>query len=85
VPGQIGATVDSLASQIQSGADSILAGLTADVNSITIPDALKGVFTDPLLDHSNTITTYISTIANTANVMATVTDNHYDPTKVQWA
>jgi len=85
VPGQVGATVDSLASQIQSGADSILAGLTADVNSITIPDALKGVFTDPLLDHSNTITTYITTIANTANVMTTVTDNHYDPTKVQWA
>jgi hypothetical protein len=85
VPGQIGATVDSLASQIQSGADSILTGLTADVNSITIPDALKGVFTDPLLDNSNTITTYITTIANTANVMSTVSENYYDPTKVQWA
>jgi hypothetical protein len=85
VPGQIGATVDSLASQIQSGADSILTGLTADVNSITIPDALKGVFTNPLLDNSNTITTYITTIANTANVMSTVSENYYDPTKVQWA
>jgi hypothetical protein len=85
VPGQIGATVDSLAKQIQSNADTIIAGLTSEVNSITVPDALKGVFTDPLLDHSNTITTYISTVSNTANVMATVTENHYDPTKVQWA
>jgi hypothetical protein len=85
VPGQIGATVDSLAKQIQSNADTVLAGLTADVNSITIPDALKGVFTDPLLDHSNTISTYVTTVANTANVMATVTASHYDPTKVQWA
>ena len=85
IPGQIGATVDSLAAQLQSNADVVIAGLTADVNSTVIPDALKGVFTDPLLDHSNTITTYINTIANTANVMAAVTENNYDPTKVQWA
>jgi hypothetical protein len=85
IPGQIGATVEGLAAQLQSNADIVISGLTADVNSITIPDALKGVFTDPLLDHSNTITTYINTIANTANVMAMATENNYDPTKVQWA
>lgn len=85
MPGQVGATIDSLAKQIQGNADTIIAGLTSEVNSITIPDALKGVFTDPLLNHSNTITTYISTVSNTANVMATVSENYYDPTKVQWA
>jgi hypothetical protein len=86
IPGQIGATVDNLAAQIQSGADSVLAGLSADVNSYAIPDSLKGVFTNPTLDQSNTIMTYIeTTYANTANVMQTVDSNNYDPTKEQWA
>jgi hypothetical protein len=86
IPGQIGATVDNLAAQIQSGADSVLAGLSADVNSYAIPDSLKNVFTDPTLDQSNTIITYIETnYANTANVMQTVDSNNYDPTKEQWA
>jgi hypothetical protein len=86
IPGQIGATVDNLAAQIQSGADSVLAGLSADVNSYAIPDSLKGVFTNPILNHSNTIITYIETnYANTANVMQTVDSNNYDPNKEQWA
>jgi hypothetical protein len=86
IPGQIGATVDNLAAQIQNDANSVLAGLTADVNSYAVPDALKGVFTTPEIDHSNTIITYITTnFANTANVMATVDKNKYDPTKEKWA
>jgi hypothetical protein len=86
IPGQIGATVNSLASSIQSGADSVLAGLNAEVNAVVIPDSLKGVFTNPELDHSNTIIQYISnTYGNSNTVMAAVESSNFDPNKVQWA
>jgi hypothetical protein len=86
IPGQIGATVDSLASSIQAGADSVLAGLNAEVNDVVIPESLVGVFTSPELDHSNTIIQYVSdTYGNSNSVMAQAESTNFDPNKVQWA
>lgn len=86
IPGQIGATVDSLASSIQAGADSVLAGLNAEVNDVVIPESLIGVFTSPELDHSNTIIQYVSdTYGNSNSVMAQAESTNFDPNKVQWA
>jgi hypothetical protein len=86
IPGQIGATVESLASSIQSGADSVLSGLNAEVNAVVIPDSLMGVFTNPELNHSNTVIEYISnTYGNANTIMATVEASNFDPNKVQWA
>jgi hypothetical protein len=56
------------------------------LDSITIPDNLKGIFTDPHLDHSNTIIQYVSdTYGNANTIMATVEASNFDPNKVQWA
>ena len=86
IPGQIGATVDSLASSIQASADELLGQQQSELNSITIPDNLKTLFNDPHLDHSNTIIQFVSdTYGNSNTVMATAESNNYDPTKVQWA
>lgn len=86
VPGQIGATIDSLGKSIQAGADELLGKQQSELDSIVIPDALSGIFTDPNLDHSNTIIQYVSdTYGNANTIMATVQANNYDPTKVQWA
>jgi hypothetical protein len=86
VPGQIGATIDTLGKSIQAGADEILGKQQSELDSIIIPDALAGIFTDPHLDHSNTIIQYVSdTYGNANTIMATVQANNFDPTKVQWA
>ena len=86
VPGQIGATIDTLGKSIQAGADEILGKQQDVLNSIAIPDSLKGIFTDPNLDHSNTIIQFVSdTYGNSNTVMATADAKNYDPTKVQWA
>ena len=86
VPGQIGATIDTLGKSIQAGADELLGKQQSELDSIVIPDNLKGIFTDPHLDHSNTIIQYVSdTYGNANTIMATAETNNYDPTKVQWA
>lgn len=86
VPGQVGATVATLAGSLQAGADAVISGLNNDVSGVTIPDSMAGIFTDPHLDHSNTIITYINTmLPNTNTAMATANSTNYDPTKVQWA
>jgi hypothetical protein len=86
VPGQIGATIDSLGKSIQAGADELLGKQQTELNGIIIPDALSGLFTDPHLDHSNTIIQYVSdTYGNANTIMATVEANNFDPNKVQWA
>ena len=86
IPGQIGATVDSLASSIQASADELLGQQQSELNSITIPDNLKTLFNDPHLDHSNTVIQYVSdTYGNANTIMATVEANNFDPNKVQWA
>ena len=86
IPGQIGATVDSLASSIQASADELLGQQQSELNSITIPDNLKTLFTDSNLDHSNTVIQYVSdTYGNANTIMATVEANNFDPNKVQWA
>jgi hypothetical protein len=86
IPGQIGATVDSLASSIQAGADELLGKQQAELNDVVIPESLKGVFTNPELDHSNTIIQYVSdTYGNSNTVMAQAESTNFDPNKVQWA
>ena len=40
IPGQIGATVDSLASSIQAGADELLGKQQAELNDVVIPESL---------------------------------------------
>ena len=86
IPGQIGATVDSLASSIQAGADELLGKQQAELNDVVIPESLKGVFTSPELDHSNTIIQYVSdTYGNSNTVMAQAESTNFDPNKVQWA
>jgi len=86
VPGQIGATIDTLGKSIQAGADELLGKQQSELDSIVIPDNLKGIFTDPHLDHSNTIIQYVSdTYGNANTIMATVEASNFDPNKVQWA
>jgi archaellum biogenesis ATPase FlaH len=86
VPGQIGATIDTLASSIQAGADELLGKQETELNGIIIPDSLSGLFTDPNLDHSNNIIQFVSdTYGNANTIMATVEASNFDPTKVQWA
>lgn len=86
VPGQIGATIDTLGKSIQAGADEILGKQQEELDSIKIPSSLDGIFTHPNIDHSNTIIQYVSdTYGNANTIMAKVEENNYDPTKVQWA
>jgi hypothetical protein len=86
VPGQIGATVESLGQSIQAGADEILNKQREELAATTIPNGLEALFSDPLLDHSNTIIQYVSETHGNANtIMATAEANNFDPTKVQWA
>lgn len=86
IPGQIGATVNGVASELQASADSVLSGLNAEVSSITVPASLQTIFTNPSEDHSTIVTTYFeTTYSNTETTMATVNENAYDSTKVMWA
>lgn len=86
IPGQVGATVNGIAAELQASADTVLAGLNADVANVTVPAELQAVFTNPSADHGDTITTYISaTYANTETTMANANADAFDPTKMKWA
>lgn len=86
IPGQVGASVTGIASQLQSSADSALAGLNADIAGVTVPTELQGIFDSPSSSHQDLLTTYITTTyANTETTMANANENSYDPTKVMWA
>jgi hypothetical protein len=86
VPGQIGATVESLGKSIQAGADELLGKQKEELANTTIPKGLEVLFSDPLLDHSNTIIQYVSETHGNANTtMATAESNNFDPKKEQWA
>lgn len=87
IPGAIGSTVQAVAGNLNSSADSLLSTLTANANTQTgdLPPALRGLFTDPTADHTTIITTYIENTYNANSVMALAEASNFDPNKVQWA
>lgn len=86
IPGQIGATVNGVASELQASADSVLSGLNAELAAVQIPPALQSIISDPNADHGDIITTYLSsTYANTETTLAESTADAYDPNATKWA
>lgn len=87
IPGAIGNSVQSVASNLGGSADSLLSSLTASAQTQTgdLPDSLKGLFTDPNLDHTTVITEYITNTYDANTVMTQVESTNFDPNKVQWA
>lgn len=87
IPGAVGNSIQSVASNLGSSADGLLSSLTTSANTQTgdLPDSLKGLFTDPNLDHSTIITEYIANTYDANTVMQQAESSNYDPNKVQWA
>ena len=86
IPGQVGATVNGLAADLQASADSVLSGMNADLASVQIPTALQTILSNPSADHGDIITTYLSeTYANTETTLAESTADAFDPNAMKWA
>lgn len=86
IPGQVGATVDGVAKELQASADSVLSGLNSDLAAVQIPPALQTILSDPNANHGDIITTYLSdTYANTETTLAQSTADAFDPNAMKWA
>lgn len=87
IPGAIGSSIESVTNELKNTSNGLLESLTEQANSQTgdLPPALKGLFTDPTLDHTTVITEYITNTYDANTVMQQAESTNFDPNKVQWA
>lgn len=87
IPGAIGSSIESVTNELKSSSNGLLESLTvqADSQAGDLPPALKGLFTDPTLDHTTVITEYITNTYDANTVMEQAESTNFDPNKVQWA
>jgi phage-related protein len=85
IPGAVGNSIESIASNLSGSADSAISTLNAAAAANPVPDALKDLFTNPNLDHASALQQHINNTYDANTVIATATSSNFDPNKVQWA